>query len=40
MARNIMYSIEGMKVCSATFGLSEKKVDDELLFMMKQFMEA
>lgn len=40
MARSMMYAIEGMKACSATFGLSEKKVDSELLFMMKQFVEA
>lgn len=40
MARNIMYSIEGMKACSATFGLSEKKVDEAMLFMLQQFVEA
>lgn len=40
MARSMMYSIEGMKACAATFGISEKKVDAQLLFMMKQFMEA
>ena len=39
-ARNMMYAIEGMKVCAAEFGLSEKKVDNELLFIMQQFMEA
>ena len=40
MARSMMYAIEGMKACSASFGLSEKKVDSELLFMMKQFVDA
>lgn len=39
-ARSLMYVIEGMKACSATFGISEKKVDNELMFMMKQFMDA
>lgn len=39
-AQSMMYAIEGMRVCSAEFGISEKKVDNELLFMMKQFMEA
>jgi len=40
MACSIMYSIEGMKVCAATFGMSEKKVDSELLFMINQFVVA
>lgn len=39
-ARSMMYAIEGMKSCAATFGISEKKVDIELMFMMKQFMDA
>lgn len=39
MACNMSYVIEGMKACSATFGLSEKKVDSELLFMMNQLVE-
>lgn len=39
MACSMMYAIEGMRACSATFGLSEKKVDSELLFMMNQFVE-
>jgi len=38
-ACSIMYAIEGMRACSATFGLSEKKVDSELLFLMNQFVE-
>lgn len=37
-ARNIVYAIEGMKVCNATFGINEKKVDSELTFIMQQFM--
>ncbi len=32
-ARNIMYAIEGMKINSAAFGLSEKEIDDELAFL-------
>lgn len=39
-ARSMMYAIEGMKVSAATFGISEKKVDSELMFMMKQFIGA
>lgn len=39
MACSMMYAIEGMRACSATFGLSEKKVDSELLFMMNQLVE-
>ena len=38
-AASMMYAIEGMKVCSATFGMTEKKVDSELLFMVQRFME-
>ena len=40
IARNMMYVIKGMKSCAASFGISEKKVDNELMFMMKQFMDA
>lgn len=40
IARNMMYAIEGLKIHSRTIGISEKKVDSELLFMMKQFVEA
>ena len=39
-ALSMMYAIEGMKVCAASFGLSEKKVDSELLFLMSQFVES
>ena len=39
-ARSMMYAIEGMKVCAVSFGLSEKRVDSELLFMMQRFMNA
>ena len=38
-ACSMMYAIEGMRACAATFGLSEKKVDSELLFLMNQFVE-
>lgn len=37
-ARNFVYAIEGMKACHATFGITEKKVDSELMFIMQQFM--
>ena len=33
-ATNIMYVIEGMKICAKTFGLSESKVDQELLYLV------
>ncbi len=39
MAVNMMYTIEGLKICSRTMGISEKKVDRELVYMMRQFME-
>ena len=39
MASNMMYTIEGMKICARTMGISEKKVDRELIYMMRQFME-
>lgn len=31
---NIMYILEGMKICAKTFGLSENKVDQELLYIV------
>ncbi len=39
IAENMMYAIEGMKVIARTVGISEKKVDRELVYMMRQFME-
>ena len=33
-ATNIMYVLEGMKICAKTFGLSEGKVDQELLYLV------
>ena len=39
VAAGMMFAIEGMKVCSATFGMTEKKVDSELLFMVQRFIE-
>ena len=33
-AMNIMFILEGMKICSKTFGLSESKVDQELLYLV------
>lgn len=39
MASNMMYAIEGMKICARTMGISESKVDKELIYMMRQFME-
>ena len=33
-ARNILYCIEGLKVASQTLGVTEKEVDDELLYML------
>ena len=34
-ARNIMYVLEGLKVSAHTIGITEKAVDDELLYIMK-----
>lgn len=34
-ARNIMYVLEGLKVSAQTIGITEKAVDDELLYIMK-----
>jgi len=39
IAANMMYAMEGMKVIARTVGITEKKVDKELVFMMRQFME-
>lgn len=33
-ATNIMYVLEGMKICAKTFGVSENKVDQELLYLV------
>ena len=33
-ATNIMYVLEGMKICAKTFGVSESKVDQELLYLV------
>ena len=37
-ARNLMYSIEGMKICSRTMGLNESQVDRELLYLVSGFL--
>lgn len=37
-ARNLMYSIEGMKICAQTMGLSESQVDRELLYLISGFL--
>ena len=34
-ASNIMYVLEGMKVNAQTFGITEKMVDDQLLYIMQ-----
>lgn len=34
-ARNIMYVLEGLKVSAQTVGVSEKMVDEELLYIMQ-----
>jgi len=34
-ARNIMYVLEGLKVSANTIGISERTVDDELLYIMQ-----
>lgn len=37
-ARNIMLAIEGMKMMACTTGISEKKVDEEFLYLMQGFV--
>lgn len=34
-ARNIMYVLEGLKVAANTIGITEKTVDDELMYIMQ-----
>lgn len=34
-ASNIMYVLEGMKINAQTFGITEKMVDDQLLYIME-----
>lgn len=34
-ATNIMYTLEGMKICAKTFGLTENKVDRELIYILE-----
>ncbi|MBQ9991016.1 MAG: TetR/AcrR family transcriptional regulator [Lachnospiraceae bacterium] len=34
-ATGIMYSVEGMKICARTMGLSENKVDRQLLYIVE-----
>ncbi len=34
-ARNIMYVLEGLKIAAQTIGITEKAVDDELLYIMQ-----
>ena len=33
-ASNIMFTLEGMKICSRTMGLTEKRVDRELVYII------
>ena len=34
-ASNIMYVLEGMKINAQTFGITEKMVDEQLLYLME-----
>lgn len=38
LAIDMMYTIEGMKICSRTMGISEKKIDSELKIMLSRFV--
>lgn len=38
MATSMMYTIMGLKVAAASFPISEKKIDSELVYLMRQFM--
>lgn len=33
-AENMMYTIEGMRICAKTVGIQEKNVDDQLLYIL------
>jgi len=33
-AENMMYTIEGMRICAKTVGICEKNVDDQLLYIL------
>ncbi len=39
-ATNIMYALEGMKICARTMGLSESRVDSELLYIIEGLVPA
>ena len=34
-ASNIMYVLEGMKINAQTFGITEKMIDEQLLYIMQ-----
>ena len=38
-AANMMYTITGLKAAAASYNLSEKKIDAQLVYMMRQFMD-
>ncbi len=38
MARSIMFLLEGMKICARTMNVSEKMVNEEMLFIMKNLL--
>ena len=38
-ARNIMYVLEGLRIMSQTVGISEKEVNKEILYLMKQIIK-
>lgn len=38
-AGNMMLTIEGMKICAGTMGISEKRVDREFMYMMKKVIK-
>ena len=38
LATDMMFTIEGMKICSRTMGISEKKIDSELKIMLSRFV--
>ena len=34
-ARNIMYVLEGLKICAQTIGITEEVVDKEIVYILK-----
>ena len=38
-ARNIMYALEGLRIMSQTVGITEKNVNREILYLMRELLK-